>query len=546
VTRFCANITMTQKIIKPSFEARRSSELSVRERADTLRYQRSLGDFTEAAWRHAGEPQAYQSNWHIDCLCDHLMAVARRELKGPGPLIFTMPPRHMKSRGVNVFFPAWVWAQDPDPNQEGHGLQVRPGTLLGPGVKFAYVSYLQDLANEHSGACRQLISSEWYCRRWGSHYRLVRNHVEHLVNSAGGSRFATSFSGVTGFGADIIVVDDAHDIHKAESKAAREATLHTWDEVLQTRLNDPKTGMFIVIMQRSHERDLIGHILSREFNGMHVCLPAQYEANHPYVFAKAKPGWEVKRQTDSSNGRDGGPSLGEPWRDFRKEGDPLWPKRIDEVELKRMAVAMGNHAAAGQLQQRPTAREGGVFKFSWFENKARCIPPDLDLVRAWDFAGSPEGKYDADYTAGVLMGRHPITSVLYVLDIVRGRFSPAELERRVRNTAILDGYETRIRIPEDPGGAGKFQACRFVELLQGYSVRTERESGLGSKERRADPFAAQCEHGLVKLVEGPWNKAFIDELCAFPHAAHDDQVDAASAAFRQLTTPSITYYAIAA
>ena len=478
-------------------------------------------------------------------MCDYLMAVARRELKGPGPLIFTMPPRHMKSRGVNVFFPAWVWAQDPDPNAEDHGMQVRPASLLGPGVKFAYLSYVQKLSNDHSDACRRLISSEWYAKHWGSRCHLIRDQVEHLTNCNGGSRFAMSFSSVTGFGADIVVVDDAHDIQKAESSTIREATLRTWDEVLQTRLNDPKAGMFIVIMQRSHERDLIGHILAREFNGQHVCLPAEYEANHPYVFARAKPDWEVKRQTDSSNGSDGGPKIGGPWRDFRNQGDPLWPGRIDKDELKRMAAAMGSHAAAGQLQQRPTAREGGIFKFAWFENPVRSEPPDLELVRAWDFAGG-SGNYDADYTVGVLMGRHQLTRVLYVIDVVRGRFSPAELERRVQTQAILDGSETIIRIPQDPGGAGKFQARRFVELLQGYLVHIERKSGLGNKECRADPFAAQCEHGLVKLVEGEWNKAFVDELCAFPRAAHDDQVDAASAAFRQLTRGRVIYYAIAA
>ena len=76
----------------------------------------------------------------------------------------------------------------------------------------------------------------------------------------------------------------------------REATLRVWDEVLPTRLNDPKTGMFIVIMQRSHERDLIGHILAKEFNGMHVCLPAEFEGGHPYVFLNPK--WPVPRKTD--------------------------------------------------------------------------------------------------------------------------------------------------------------------------------------------------------------------------------------------------------
>ena len=103
------------------------SALSVREQCDLVRYEESLGDFIATGWPRAGEPQKFESNWHIDCLTDHLMAVARREIQGPGPLIFTLPPRHMKSRGVNVFFPAWIWAQDPTEREVGDRRKLRPG-----------------------------------------------------------------------------------------------------------------------------------------------------------------------------------------------------------------------------------------------------------------------------------------------------------------------------------------------------------------------------------------------------------------------------------
>jgi predicted phage terminase large subunit-like protein len=115
------------------------------------------------------------------------------------------------------------------------------------------------------------------------------------------------------------------------------------------------------------------------------------------------------------------------------------------------------------------------------------------------------------------MGLDPHTRLLYVVDVIRARLTPGQRQQRVRSTALLDGDDVRIRIPQDPGGAGKFEAHHFVSILQGYSVSIELEQG--TKERRADPFAAQCEHGFVKLVEGSWNKAFIDELCAFPNGS---------------------------
>jgi hypothetical protein len=97
----------------------------------------------------------------------------------------------------------------------------------------------------------------------------------------------------------------------------------------------------------------------------------------------------VLRKTDSSNGTDGGPKIGEAWHDFRQEGESLWKSRFPEEVLKRWAGSMTSHAAAGQLQQRPTAREGGLFKREWFSNPVKFAPdfsPALSAVNcswAW-------------------------------------------------------------------------------------------------------------------------------------------------------------------
>jgi predicted phage terminase large subunit-like protein len=200
---------------------------------------------------------------------------------------------------------------------------------------------------------------------------------------------------------------------------------------------------------------------------------------------------------------------------------------------------MSSHMAAGQLQQRPTAREGGLFKRAWFANPVRFVDRErLQLVRAWDLAWTADSKSDPDYSVGVLMGIDHQTRALYVIDVIRKRLSPADLERTVVTASIFDGPRCLIRIPQDPG-VGKFVARYLANKLPGCRVSIEPEHK--SKEARAAPFAAQCEMAMVKLVEGQWNQVFIDELCAFPNGAHDDQVDAATAAFRALAYRAPAY-----
>jgi predicted phage terminase large subunit-like protein len=507
--------------------------ISVRDYIDRLRYEDSLLDFIGASWRLV-EPTAFLNNWHIDAICEHLEAAADWQINR---LLINIPPRHMKSLGANVFFPAWVWAQDPNTDCDPkHHFQIRKNSWRGPGAKFMHLSYDGSLASRDGVKCRQIITSPWYQRLWGHRLQLLpdQNQKTRFGNVQGGHRISTSEGGViTGEGADIIVFDDPHNVRDiaGASDVARETTLRFWDEAMPSRLNDQDHGVFIVIMQRVHERDLSGHILANELGWTHLCLPAVYEPNHPFPICTT-----VKRN-----------ATGQIWTDPRKEGEPLWPERFSLAALHRMAKdeGMSSHMAAGQYQQRPTAREGGLFKREWFDNPLAYISAyeRLQLVRAWDIASVAEQNTDPDYTVGVKMGKDKLTNMLYVLDVIRGRWTPAEVERKVYSTAVLDGPECRVRIPQDPGAAGRFAAHHLVTLLQGYSVSTEREEG--NKKYRADPFAAQCEHGLVKLVEAAWNRAFVEELCAFPNGAHDDQVDAASAAFRALMR-RVTYYAVAA
>ena len=204
---------------------------------------------------------------------------------------------------------------------------------------------------------------------------------------------------------------------------------------------------------------------------------------------------------------------------------------MGEAEVSKIETALGSFAAAGQLQQRPAPREGGMFQRRWLE-VVHAAPAGLQECRGWDFAATAaKPGSDPDWTAGVRMGKSR-DGFYYILDCVRFRDTAAAVERSLLATARGDGKSCRIRIPQDPGQAGKGQASTFTRLLSGFIVRAVPPTG--SKETRASAFAAQCEAGNVKIVKGPWNEAFFCELETFPFGKHDDQVDAASDSFTGL------------
>jgi predicted phage terminase large subunit-like protein len=167
-------------------------------------------------------------------------------------------------------------------------------------------------------------------------------------------------------------------------------------------------------------------------------------------------------------------------------------------------------------------------------------PARLLLVRSWDLAGTqarPSGR-DPDWTAGVLMGASIGTDGrpdgrYYVCDVRRTQATPHGVEQLVTQTAALDGNQVLVHLEQEPGSAGLALAQRYAALLAGYTFYFERATG--SKATRAAPLASQAEAGNVLLVRGPWCSAFLDELEAFPHGGHDDQVDAAAWAFACLS-----------
>ena len=184
----------------------------------------------------------------------------------------------------------------------------------------------------------------------------------------------------------------------------------------------------------------------------------------------------------------------------------------------------------GNWKVRPSS--GLYFRREWIEI-VDAIPEGTDFVRGWDLASTEKtSENDPDWTAGTKIGRMPDGRFI-VAHHLRLQESPLKVERAVMNTASADGRRVRIRIPQDPGQAGKFQAQRFVSMLAGYTVRTGPVTG--DKITRFSPFSAQAEAGNVVVLRGLWNDDWFTVLENFPEGAHDDDVDSTSEAFNEIT-----------
>jgi predicted phage terminase large subunit-like protein len=302
---------------------------------------------------------------------------------------------------------------------------------------------------------------------------------------------------IAGRRADLIVMDDPVGSQAdADSVVQRD---HLWDwfrSDLITRLRP--AGKIVLIMTRWHPDDLGGRILERSGTEWRIVrLPALAEPDDP---------------------------LG------RTEGAPLWPEWESRDALLRKREILGDRAWSALFQQSPQPTTGRLFcvdQIAIIDVAAAQSP--VTVVRAWDLAAtSATGHNDPDWTVGVKLGRLPSDRYI-ILDVVRTRGSPREVEELIVATAKRDGVSVAVAIPEDPGQAGKSQSSYLVRQLAGFIVVASRETG--SKATRAMPLASQMEAGNVLALRALWNHELIEELRDFPFGRKDDQVDALSRAF---------------
>ncbi|THD43468.1 MAG: terminase [Bradyrhizobium sp.] len=421
----------------------------------------------------------FQSNWHIEVMAAQLQRVRDGRCKR---LIINIPPRHLKSLAASIALPAWMLGHDPT-------------------KAIANVTYGEALSDKFARDCRSIMTAAWYRQTFATRLVSSRASLQELLTTRGGFRLATSVGGVlTGRGADVILIDDPLKPGDAMSESRRVAANEWYDNTLYSRLNDKARGAIVVVMQRLHEDDLVGHVLRKE--GWDVLsFPAIAEIDERYV-------------VETPFGR----------RTFvRQAGQTLHPERESLETLEQIRTTLGTYNFAGQYQQNPSPSGGGMVKEAWFHRyTAADRPASFDqILQSWDTASKPSEL--SDYSVCTTWGlKGP---KFYLLNVFRKKLAYPDLKRAVQ--AQSDAFHpTSILIEDAASGTQLIQ-----ELLEAGLSKVVRYKAAGDKIMRLHAQTATIENGFVSLPDtAHWLADYLHELCMFPNGRHDDQVDSTAQA----------------
>jgi predicted phage terminase large subunit-like protein len=428
-------------------------------------------------------------------ICATLDRVVAGEIRR---LMIFAPPQHGKSQLVSVHLPAYWLGRRPDD----------PVILT---------SYGATLAERFSREARGIVESADY--GWnlfeGVTTRRDSRSVQQwfLASPHRGNLRAAGVGGpITGHGALLGIIDDPFENWKqAQSQTQRDLVWDWYRGTFRTRIWEG--GVIILVMTRWHEDDLAGRLLQTQPDDWVVLrLPALAETQGDRDAAARRMNL----------------SLGDPDPLGRVPGEPLSPGRYSQAELAAIKTDVGPIVWAAEYQGDPRAPEGNWFQ-RWMFPIVEAVPAQVRRVRYWDKAATPgSGKYSAGVLIAVAGG------MVFVEDVVRGRWSSVEREKVVRQTADLDRRRGMVKVwvEQEPGSGGKESAEATIRNLGGFDVEADKVTG--DKDSRLLPFHAQAQAGNVKLVRGNWNGAYIEEMCAVPTGSFRDQADATAGAYNKL------------
>lgn len=402
-------------------------------------------------------------------------------------LIINLPPRYLKSHCVSIAFVAWLL---------GHH----------PATPIICASYGQDLADKLARDCRTVISSSWYKQLFRTRLSPDKLAVDDFATTDKGGRMATSVGGVlTGRGADYIIIDDPLKPDDALSEIRRNGVNDWFDNTLLSRLNDKTNGCIILIMQRLHQDDLVGHVL--EQGGWEVLSFSAIAEQHELYPIETLFGTSYFQ---------------------RRSGEVLHPERESLAALEVIRHTIGEYNFASQYQQNPAPQGGAMIKKEWlcYYEPGEQPAKFERIVQSWDTANKA-GELN-DYSVCTTWGEKD--KHFYLLHVFRRRMEYPDLKRAIRVQAETHDAHT-ILIEDKASGTQLIQDLKRdgMAYISGYAPPP------CDKMMRLNSQSAAFENSLVLLPsKAPWLTDYVHELTSFPGSKFDDQVDSTTQALAWL------------
>ena len=428
----------------------------------------------------------FEPNWHLETLAASLHQIRDGEVTN---LLVNAPPRSLKSMTISVAFVAWSLG-------------------LNPTLRFMCVSYGEELAHKLARDCRKVMQHPRY-RAAFPDTRLSRLAQNDFETTAGGGRLSDSIAGgLTGRGADIVIVDDPIKPDDARSETMRITTEKLYRETLSSRLDSKTKGIFVVVMQRLHEEDLSGTLL-KTGDWSHLCLPAITPCTRemPLLYGNSHL-WRLGEALDETR-------------------EPL------EV-LERQRRLMRDAAFSAQYLQAPLPESGARVRREWLR-EYEVVPERRErdsIIQSWDCANGIEDTNDFSVCVTILVRDNKF----YLLNVERVRLMFPDLRARV--IALAQSYRADMILIED-AASGRPLLQEFERSCPAGVPTPVGRIPDGGKEDRLARASFRIEAGDLYLPrDAPWRAEFERELLGFPYTKHDDQVDALSQALVYLADQS--------
>jgi predicted phage terminase large subunit-like protein len=448
----------------------------------------------------------------MDAICEHLEAVTDGEIRR---LLINVPPGSSKSLLCNVFWPAWEWS-------------------MFPHLRYLSFSYAAHLTERDNRRFRDVIQSQRYQKLFGHKFSLVKKGEEYVSNTKTGFKVATSIGGVgTGERGDRVILDDPHNVKEAESDVVRDGTTDWFATAMSNRLNNMEKSAIVAIMQRVHESDVSGYILDKGLQYDHLCIPAEYEA---------------LRHCTTSIG----------WSDPRtEEVESFWPERFNVAVLEEQKHLMGPYGYAGQYQQRPSPKGGGIIKREWWQLWEDKAFPPLDYIVAYCDTAYTE-KTMNDPSAMIVFGVFSQDAVAHANKTVGPYGAISWTERSysemIPKVIVMHAWQERLEfhnlVEKVRATAVKFKCDKVIveNKASGISVAQELRRVYGHEDfgvqlndpKSQDKIARlhSIQHlfseGLIYAPDRAWADMVITQVEGFPTAKHDDLTDCISGGLRHL------------